>query len=283
MLVAGSALSVGLALMLSVRFRAPEPAAQTVLTRTAAPEPPATGAAALEMLGVVLASRVLELTPRIEARVEAVLVRPGDRVARGQQVVALDVRALRQDLQVAASELRQAGSEHAQAAGQWRRRDALSHGLGAVSREELETARTQVQVATARIEGRKARVAQLEQALADAQLRAPFDGVVGICYATPGMAAGPGRPLLRLLAAGEPQVRFAVPLDRLGTLPRGTRIGVRTADGLDLPGVVESTTPEVDPGVRVATAVGKLAQIPGRLLWPGTVVHVRVIASHAAQ
>jgi multidrug efflux pump subunit AcrA (membrane-fusion protein) len=44
----------------------------------------------------------------------------------------------------------------------------------------------------------------------DAQLTAPFDGVVSAGYVSEGSLVGPNRAVLRLLSRGDAEVRFAI-------------------------------------------------------------------------
>src|SRR5262245_54961044 len=61
--------------------------------------------AARDFVGVIVAEKVVEVTPRLAGRVAEVKDRLGDEVRAGQIVAALDARALRADLDAARAAL----------------------------------------------------------------------------------------------------------------------------------------------------------------------------------
>ena len=218
------------------------------------------------LLGVLLSGETVELAPRAEGRLVAVLVEPGSRVRRGQPVARMDLRDLAKQLALARATL---GHAHRRVV----RRAVLASGaLGAISKEELAAARVTA------LE-KKAKVEELVQTLADAEIRAPFDGVVAARYVDPGAVVGPGKPVVRLVGQTAPRVRFAIPEDRAGDvrLQAPVKVEVRT-HGLSLPGVVAHVAPEVDAGARVIFAVADVEVPPewiGRIP-SGTAVRVAV-------
>jgi HlyD family secretion protein len=133
---------------------------------------------------------------------------------------------------------------------------ALEEG-GAVSREALEQARTAYEVAraqhdhaseqlgmvrtgvrTERIEaqqaavrGAEAALAQVEAALSNAIIRAPFAGVVTVRHRQPGEAVAAGAPVLTLMDPDDRWVRIYVREDEVGSVALGQRAQVRA--GMD--------------------------------------------------
>jgi HlyD family secretion protein len=133
---------------------------------------------------------------------------------------------------------------------------ALEEG-GAVSREALEQARTAYEVAraqhehaseqlgmvrtgvrTERIEaqqaavrGAEAALAQVEAALSNAIIRAPFAGVVTVRHRQPGEAVAAGAPVLTLMDPNDRWVRIYVREDEVGNVALGQRAQVRA--GMD--------------------------------------------------
>src|SRR5207302_2807991 len=80
-------------------------------------------------LGVVLLGESVELEPKVEGRVQAVFVKPGDQVARGARIAALDVKQLEEELTIAKAGYHEARRRLA-------RRLPLARGLAAVTPEE---------------------------------------------------------------------------------------------------------------------------------------------------
>src|SRR5690606_38362453 len=99
----------------------------------------------------------------------------------------------------------------------FQRREAMSDQ---VASEELdgarfaaERARAAVSEASAAVAEHRSRVQQLERALEETVITAPFAGTVSIRYADPGALVTRGAPVVRLIASDELWVRFAVPAE----------------------------------------------------------------------
>jgi RND family efflux transporter MFP subunit len=214
-------------------------------------------------LGVVLANETVEVASKVDGRIEAVYVHPGDHVLRGAPIAQLDVRSQREELTIARAGLTEARQRLA-------RRIPLARGQ-AISHEELASSRIQVIQA-------QSRVRQLEQTIAEARVVAPFDGVIATRYLDVGAVVGPGRAVARLLGKGDLKVRFAVPEERSGELAAGAPIAVHVDTlAATVGGTVESLSPEVDSAVRMSFGVAHL-DVPEALkarLSTGLVVHVR--------
>ena len=214
-------------------------AAPTAVATPAALAP----AARTDFLGVVLSGETVDLAPKIDGRLQAVRVKPGDRVQRGAVVAELDTRAARQALALAEASLTDARER-------LKRRSGLAEGV--LSIEEISNARVLVL-------DKKARVEELRSLVTDAKLRAPFDGVVAQRYVDAGAMAGPTRPVVRLLGARDARVRFAVTEESAGRVTAGMRawLTVKASDR-PLPLRVESVAPEVDTAARVIFAVARV-------------------------
>src|SRR5437868_6966566 len=81
--------------------RAPEPA----------PSPKDPG-----LLGVVLTGETVEVASKGEGRLEAVFVKPGDHVKRGDAIAQLDIHTQQEDLRMAEAQLREAHGRYARRA-----------------------------------------------------------------------------------------------------------------------------------------------------------------------
>jgi RND family efflux transporter MFP subunit len=224
----------------------------------APPPPPDPG-----LLGVVLTGETVEVASKGEGRLEAVFVKPGDHVKRGDAIAQLDIRTQQEDLRMAEAQLREAH-------GRYARRAPLLRG-GGISSEELSETRSSVLQF-------EAKVRQLQQAVNEAKLVAPFDGVIAAKYLDVGAVVAPGRPLVRLIGKGDPKVRFAIPEERMGDVSAGGKVRVHlVTPSADFEGVIDSVSPEVDAGSRLGLGVAKL-NVPeswqGRLS-TGLVAYVR--------
>ena len=224
--------------------------------------------------GIVLYGNVdlreVDLAFNDSQRIASVLVREGDAVRKGQVLARLDTSRLQpqlaqaqaqaaaqravvdrlhhgsrpQEIAQARANLTLAQADARQARDNYRRLEAVSdssHGR-AVSRQEVDNAKAQADVADARVavnrkalqlaligpreediaqaeamlDGEQAQVALLEQELADAQLRAPLNAVVRSRVAEPGDMASPQKTALTLAITDPKWVRAYVSETDLG-------------------------------------------------------------------
>jgi RND family efflux transporter MFP subunit len=210
-----------------------------------------------EHVGVIVAEQAIELTARVDGRLVDVRGRPGDRVRAGDIIASIDTPGLLTEVDAATAALEVARAEAERVrldASHTRETSARTDELRAyVSAQETSTARYQEKHADARHRRARADVlaaearVQAEQRRADAELRAPFDGVVAARYADPGAAVSTTAPIVRLIAADNPRVRFAVPEMDAAALTPGDGVQVRV-DGFTttVMATVETVAPEVD-------------------------------------
>ncbi|WP_223636088.1 efflux RND transporter periplasmic adaptor subunit [Corallococcus sp. EGB] len=225
-------------------------------------------------LGVIVASGSVDVAARMEGTVERMNAQVGDTVRQGAVLAQLDTRALQRELAVAQASL-QAGEAEQHIASialtemqerLQRRADPRQRALGALSEEEVATARYQEQTAVGRLRAaeavvaeRKARVAQISQKLSDASVLAPFDGQVANRYLDTGAMVSPGRALYHLIRSGAQQVRFAIPEDQAADLTVGTRLSVEVPSLKQiLEGRVAHVAPEVDAASRMILAIASV-------------------------
>jgi RND family efflux transporter MFP subunit len=245
----------------------PDDRAAAALVPVAAPPaaprpapPPAAG-----FVGVIVAGEWVEVEPKVDGRVQVVLVKPGDRVARGALLARLDVAASVHELAIARAALAEASRRFA------RRRRLVRGASGAVTAEELDAARRELLQ-------ERARVLKLQAARAEANVTAPFAGTVIERYLSPGALAGPGRPVLRLLGQGEPRVRFAIPEEQAAAITQGSAVTVLVGPGaLPVRGRVTGVSPEVDASSRMVFAAATLEA--GSALPLSTGLSARVFAA----
>lgn len=209
-------------------------------------------------LGVVVPRETVEVSADLSGRIESVEVRVGERVEAGQALARVEVEPLRQELSAAEAslgaaraELDRRAAELAEAEKRRRRRENVPETF---SREDLEatilehdTALAAHEGAEARLREQQARVERLRELLRAAVLRAPFRGTVALRHLDPGATVAPGTPVVRLIAAEQLFVRFAVPPARAGELEEGSRVDV-ALQGIEdrVTATVDQVAPEID-------------------------------------
>jgi RND family efflux transporter MFP subunit len=224
----------------------------------ASPPLPAT----IGYLGVILARRSIDISVPGAGRLESVDVQVGDVLAAGAVVGRLESRSLMKELAMAEAALGRIRSERAKAALELQqerdrsvRLERLSQEAAIVSQQDLSSARYQEKLAAARLEGvdanvkeQEARVAQMRDTLAEAQMRTPFAGVVANRYLDAGATVARGDRVVRVMGADNLLVRFAVPEGDARLLAVGRPVLVRIDDlGLAVAGEISGIAPDVDP------------------------------------
>lgn len=264
-----------------------QPAAPAVLPVDAPVERIAAAPAAKAdgYLGVLVPRQATSVAAAAGGRLEAVFVRPGDRLQRGQVIARLDAAALSRELDQMRASLaetqaaeRQAVLALADAESRQKRRLSIPESF---SKEDLAQAEIQKQQAEAalesaraRVSGERARVRQTEIALAESEIRAPFPGTVAERYLDPGATVGAGTPIVRLVSEGGLMVRFAVPQVEAKSLRLEEPIVASAADLGELRGTIERIAPEIDPASRMIFVEARLDGAASTVQ-PGAVVRVR--------
>ncbi len=195
------------------------------------------------------------LAAPLDGYIEAVHVRPGDHVRKGQLLVRLEDRDLRLEKRRLEGEL----------AGQ-----RSDYGAALAGKD-----RTRLAVAVARSQALQARLALVEQQLARTRLAAPFDGVVleGDLSQSLGAPVHQGDPLLTVAPDGRVRIMLAVDerdIDAVAPGLRG-RLVLTARPGQALPLRVTRVTPmaQVVDGRNVFMVEATLDGAPPQALRPG--------------
>jgi len=217
----------------------------------------------VEGLGTARANEAVEIRAKISERVTAVDFEEGHFVDAGTVLVELDsTRAL---ADVAAARARLVESE-----SQLRRADQL--------REAQSLAQAEYDARLAQRASDRAALAVAESVLADTQVRAPFEGRVGLRRVSIGSLVGPDVVITTLDDTDPIKVDFDVPETDLARLSRGEPISVHSAAWPEetFRGEVASVDTRVDPVSRTVTARGVLPNREGRLR-PGMFLTVTLL------
>jgi len=181
------------------------------------------------VLGEVFGAEEAEIAPRVSGEVREVLVREGDRVARGAVLARLDTQELDDAVAAAEADVGAARvTREAQTAST--SRDSVLFANRAISQEQWEHARAARSAADARLEVAQRHLAQARARVGYAVARAPFDGVVSARLVDPGDLGVPGRPMLRLVRQSSVRVRGTVPPTLLNRMRRGTPVDLTLGD-----------------------------------------------------
>ncbi|MDP1644563.1 MAG: efflux RND transporter periplasmic adaptor subunit [Thiobacillus sp.] len=147
----------------------------------------------------------VELTTRVSGVVNEVLVKPGQRVKRGAVLLRLDKTILQARFDEATAEQGRAQVDELDAKSELDRAQELFNRTVS-SATELDAAALRYARAQAALSGANARRVIAQKNLSDAELRAPFDGVVSAVPGGPGTVVAADcqpKPLV-ILNSGRP-------------------------------------------------------------------------------
>jgi RND family efflux transporter MFP subunit len=200
-----------------------------------------------QVSGTLQARRSAALRAEVGGAVTELRVDPGQRVRAGDVLLRIDAPALRDAALAAASSLRASRNALEVAAANARRAETLAKA-GAMSAQEAESARAQLQAARAQVEDARARRAQARETAGKVVVRAPFDGVVATRPVSRGDVVGVGTLLATIVDPSTLELVGAIPAARLGGVRPGAAVDF-TVTGFDraYAGTIDRVNPAVDP------------------------------------
>ena len=217
----------------------------------------------IDVLGRLVARQNGPVAARVAERVAGVQVQVGDRVKRGDVLALLSDDRLESDRELRAATVRAAKAAvardraNAAKARQTLERQQRLKGSTAYRRDLADDAERDYEIAQASLVRAEAdlaaAVAQLnlaEIAVADASVRAPYDGVVTVKHTSAGAYVRIGDPVVTLLNDAEIEIEADVPADRLAALPPGTAVEAEVANGGHVFAAVRAIVPEENPRTR---------------------------------
>lgn len=214
---------------------------------------------ALHLPGEVEGFRDAQLAAANGGQVEAVRVREGERVRRGQALMRIDA-------ELYAAQVAQAEAQHEQAAAALERVRQLGD---LASESQLLDASTGEKVTAAALRQARARLSR-------ALVTAPFDGVIATVAVEEGEFAPPGSPVARLVQLDPVMVSLSVSDRDVISLEPGTPVTVTAAARAgSFPGTIARISQAADLRTRAFTVDVEVPN-PDGLLLPGMIARVAV-------
>lgn len=243
----------------------------------AAGGPPGGGAIAVEVakvkasdfsdeaaaVGNLKSGESVVLRPETPGRVATINFRDGTIVSKGTVLVELDAAIQSAELQQARANLALARSNHQ------RNQELLLKKF--LSQQALDNSAAALKVQEATVQLAEAKLAKM-------QIKAPFNGMVGLRNVSVGDYVKEGQELINIEDIGTLRVDFKLPESYLGRVSKGQTVEV-TSDAL--PGqhfkaVLDAVDPMVDQGGRAISSRARLDNAAGKLR-PGLFVRVRLL------
>ena len=221
----------------------------------------------IEAVGDLTAIQDVAVASEVPGKVVAINFSSGAPVEEGDVLVRLDAAEDRAQLEALEADLRLADLEY-QRVERLRGSPAFSQSLMDRTQSEAASLKAQVQQQRVRLERK--------------DIRAPFDGVLGIREVSLGDIVAAGESIVALKTLDPIYVDFTVPERHRASVATGQPIEVSVAAWPDetFAGELLVVSPDVDVRSRTLTLRGRLANSDGRLQ-PGMFATVHLIQSSA--
>lgn len=238
------------------------------------------------MVGVLVPEAEVVLVSSGFARLARLDVQVGDHVAEGDVVAEMDVRGDRSELAAATAAWKASRAELDRLALELEQARATRSDVEQledfVSKAELREQRFAEKLSAARkrsagasLEQQRSKMEEATARIAEAELRAPFAGLVARRYVDAGATLGIGEPVVQLISDAR-LVRFAVPEGHTKALRVGAPVVVGFEDtGVEVSGEVVTIAPEIDAGTRLVFAEARVQVGEVAMLRVGAVASVR--------
>lgn len=244
---------------------------------TAAPATPALRVDAIKVVPMALAETVtstgtlraeegVELQAEANGKIVSINFTEGARVRRGDLLLKLNDAELRATLQRATyrrelAELRE-------------RRLAQLIETKSVNQQDYDIALSELSV-------QRAEVALVEAQLAKLEIRAPFDGIVGLRFVSEGAFVNATTRVATLQRLDNLKVDFSIPEKYAARIRLGSPITFNVAGGEKARGEIYAFDPRIDVTTRTVM-IRALCPNPAGKLLPGAFAHVEVTLAETA-
>ena len=215
--------------------------------------------------GEVRSDQMTEVAPEVPGRLVSLRAHIGDTVAEGEVLAEVDDSSLRQTVReleagvaVAEANLEEAQVHRENVESELNRRKPLVDREMVSEREieELEastrSAEQQVAVAESRLEESRARLQTAREDLDNTEVRAPFDGKIGMRHVDRGTYVGPERPIFTLVDDGQLYLTVRIPERQAANVDRDTPATIRLGalGNMELTGEIRRIAPAIDAATR---------------------------------
>ncbi len=216
----------------------------------------------IQTTGTVLANEEVELQSEISGRVTGIYFEEGQAIENNQLLVKINDSELQAQLLKAEYSKRLAEDREARGRKQLQI-EAISQEDYDVILNELNTVKAEMQLIEAQIE--------------KTEIRAPFDGLVGLRYVSIGSYISPNTRIANLLDVTPVKIDFTVPEKYVNLVHVGDKINFRIqGTASEFEGEVYAIEPKIDPATRSLQLRARSAN-PGGAILPGAFAEIRLI------
>jgi RND family efflux transporter MFP subunit len=218
------------------------------------------------VIGRFVARQSGPVAARISGPVAEFKVDVGDRVAKGDVLAVLVKDSLQWERELKAAEVNrwQAALETARETLKLRQQElsrleglrksaAFSQARLDDKRQEVAVAQAELAVAGGQLESAKASLKLAEIALSDADVVAPYGGVVSRRFTEAGAFVNLGDPLITLINDTDLEIEADVPARNVGGLVPGARVTAALSAAKTIQATVRAVVPDENPQTRTRT------------------------------
>jgi membrane fusion protein (multidrug efflux system) len=220
----------------------------------------------IEATGQLVAPDHASIAAEVTGRVTEILVEEGAPVRAGEPVLRIDPERRNLERDSARAHLDEARAGQREQEREFGRVNELLQ-RGVASQSQHEQAETALKLARARVAAAEADLGVLDRALRDANVAAPFDGLIVQRFVSRGEYVTPGSKLFELVALDPIEVEFHVPEIDSGRVVAGQTVDVSVAPFPDesFEGTVVVVSPAIDPKSRTLRVKARLENDEGKL------------------
>lgn len=175
--------------------------------------------------GTIQAVKSANLSTRMMGFVTKTPVNVGDKVKKGQLLIAINNSDLQAKLSQVNASITEATAAFTNAEKDYNRYKNL-FAENSASQKEFDDMTAHYNMAKAKLEGAKQMKAEVEAQFAYVNIRAPFDGVITGKFINNGAMANPGMTLIAIEAPGNFEVLTSVPESEISKIKSGTNVQV---------------------------------------------------------
>lgn len=213
-------------------------------------------------VGTILSNEEVEIRSEIAGKVEKIYFKEGGRVRKGE--VLLKINDAEPQAQLMRGQYRLALAEQ----DAERQRQLFEKKLA--SQEEYDVAINQLNIV-------KADLFIIQAQIAKTEIRAPFDGTIGLRHVSEGSYISPATPITTLQDNHPVKVDFTIPEKYAAAVKKGDKIGF-TVEGVarKFEGTVYAVEAKIDPATRTLHMRAESPN-PDGVLIPGAFANVEVV------
>lgn len=221
----------------------------------------------IQTTGTVLANEEVELKSEMAGRITEIKFEEGSRVQQGQLLVKINDAELQAQLLKAEYQKKLAEDKEERGRKQLKI-EAISQQDYDVILNELNTQKAEIQLIKAQIE--------------KTEIRAPFEGMVGLRYVSKGSYIAQNTKVANLLDINPVKIDFSIPEKYVNLVHEGDKIIFRIQGYNDeFEGKVYAIEPKIDPVTRTLPLRALSPNKEGNVL-PGAFAEVKLVLSETA-